>query len=357
MLTRRRATLAPLALIASLLFVGSGADRLSERERAIHALDRLAFGPRPGDVERVTAMGVDRWIGLQLHPDRLPEDPTLEARLPGKDVLSLSNTELIARFDAPLREARKRVAAEKAKASDSPADEGSDEAGTAARVRAMVPPENRPRRLLEELSAARIVRAADSERQLNEVLVDFWMNHFNVFAPRGSIASSSPASSATRSGRTSGAASRTCCSRPRSRRRCSSTWTTRSPSPSRNNRPQESRRAGDGVRGGGLEPCARTGEGHRRGGLNENYARELMELHTLGVDGGYTQKDVTELARVLTGWSIERSSGEFLFRERVHDVGVEDGARPSFRPGGGMEEGVEMIRILARQPATARHIA
>src|SRR4051794_1715184 len=112
--TRNHATLAPLALLASLLFVGSGADRLSERERAIHVLDRLAFGPRPGDVERVTATGVDRWIDLQLHPERVPEDPTLEARLPGKDLLSLSTPELIARFDAPFREARKRVAAEKA---------------------------------------------------------------------------------------------------------------------------------------------------------------------------------------------------------------------------------------------------
>ncbi|HEY6929199.1 MAG TPA: DUF1800 domain-containing protein, partial [Thermoanaerobaculia bacterium] len=92
-------------------------------------------------------------------------------------------------------------------------------------------------------------------------------------------------------------------------------------------------------------------------GLNENYARELMELHTLGVDGGYTQRDVTELARVLTGWSIERQGGGFLFRPLLHDAGEKTVLGIRFPAGGGMEEGERAIRILAHHPATARHIA
>src|SRR5262249_18378556 len=96
-------------------------------------------------------------------------------------------------------------------------------------------------------------------------------------------------------------------------------------------------------------------------GLNENYARELMELHTLGVDGGYTQRDVTELARVLTGWSIDRRGGEepgaFVFRWQIHDIGPKTVLGHTFRQGGDIEEGERMIEILAHHPSTARHIA
>jgi len=97
----------------------------------------------------------------------------------------------------------------------------------------------------------------------------------------------------------------------------------------------------------------------RNGAINENYAREIMELHTLGVDGGYTQKDVTELARVFTGWSIARpNEGEgFVFRRFAHDRGEKTVLGVHFRAGGGMEEGEQMIHFLAHQPATAHHIA
>ncbi|MCU1348738.1 MAG: hypothetical protein JWO56_1768, partial [Acidobacteria bacterium] len=97
----------------------------------------------------------------------------------------------------------------------------------------------------------------------------------------------------------------------------------------------------------------------QKGGLNENYARELMELHTLGVDGGYTQKDVTELARVLTGWSIERpqQGGGFVFRRQLHDSGAKTVLGIRIPAGGGMEEGERMISMLAHHPATAHHIA
>jgi len=116
------------------------------------------------------------------------------------------------------------------------------------------------------------------------------------------------------------------------------------------------------TRYGFLKSIERESKARKKGasGLNENYARELMELHTLGVDGGYTQKDVTELARVLTGWSIDRQGqepGGFLFGARVHDEGPKTVLGYRLPPGGGIDEGETMIRALARHPATARHIA
>ncbi|HYK43263.1 MAG TPA: DUF1800 domain-containing protein, partial [Thermoanaerobaculia bacterium] len=251
----------------------------------------------------------------------------------------------------PIREARQR---RNAAASMSTAEGAAAQADVAATL----PPESRPRRLIDELSAARVLRAAYSERQANEVLVDFWMNHFNVFANKGLdrvLITSFERDTI----------------RPRIWGRFEDLLLATAKSPAMlfyldnaqsvaepEHRPR--RTGGAGLRW----PLASAFEmppmkaPNRRGGLNENYARELMELHTLGVDGGYTQKDVTELARVLTGWSIEpRSSGEFVFRERVHDVGAKTVLGHTFRPGGGMEEGEAMIRILARHPSTAHHIA
>ena len=371
---RTRSSLPVLGLLTgSLVFLAAaGADRLSERERAIHALDRLAFGPRPGDVDRVAAMGTDRWIDAQLHPERVAEDPTLEARLPGRDVLSLSTAELIERFDTPVREARKKAAAEaaeKARAGDAPETGGGDDTGAAARVRAMVPPENRPGRLLADLTAARIVRAADSSRQLQEVLVDFWMNHFNVYARKGLD-------------RVAIVAFERDTIRPRIFGRFEDLLLATAKSPAMLVYLDNARSAAEAsnrppVRGRG----AFAGAGAKTKGptgLNENYARELLELHTMGVDGGYTQSDVTELARVLTGWSVgaprtERTGGvvrasrrspealaapgEFVFRERLHDVGEKTVLGRRFPAGGGMGEGEAAIRMLARNPSTARHLA
>ena len=239
-----------------------------------------------------------------------------------------------------------------------------------AKARELIPPDQRPRRILDELTAARILRAAESERQLNEVMVDFWMNHFNVYANKGQdrFAIVSFERDTIRPhiwGR-----SRTC-SRPRpSRPRCSSTWTTRARSRTRST--------------GAAFPAAvalRTANAPR--GLNENYARELMELHTLGVDGGYTQKDVTELARILTGWSIGRPQGDGDAAGRVERAGrgrrmmqdaepespaTSSSARARTTPGprrcsgrpsppAESREGERAIAMLAHHPATARHIA
>jgi uncharacterized protein (DUF1800 family) len=333
---------------------------LTPREKAIHVLNRLAFGPRPGDVEQVMRIGVAAWIEHQLHPERI-SDARLSERLARLSTLSLSSRELFDRFEKPVREARHKLqqrdgAPENGEAGArnlSPADRDA--------LRAMIPPENRPRRILEELSASRVLRAVYSERQLNEVLVDFWMNHFNVFFNKGLD-------------RILVTAFERDTIRPHIWGRFEDLLMATAKSPAmlfyldnavsvadEANRPAPSPRA-FWTRYGFLKSVERESKAQKKGasGLNENYARELMELHTLGVDGGYTQRDVTELARALTGWSIDRQGqepGGFLFRARVHDEGPKTILGYRLPPGGGIEEGERMIRALARHPATAHHIA
>ena len=348
----------PRALATSVAFAGALAlgattaartEALTPREQALHALNRLGFGPRPGDVERVERMGVPAYVELQLHPERIA-DARVDARVAALPTLGLSSAELYARFEAPVREARKRLKAEKADAA--PDEDGGDER---RRLREMVPSENRPRRILEDLTAARVVRAAESERQLNEVLVDFWLNHFNVYANKGLD-------------RILVAAFERDTVRPRVWGRFEDLLLATAQSPAMlfyldNARSvaDEEHRPVTFTRFGRLGRATATAAGKAPKGLNENYARELMELHTLGVDGGYTQKDVTELARVLTGWSIggprESEPGRFVFRARLHDAGQKVVLGERFAPGGGMNEGERAIRMLARRPETARHIA
>jgi uncharacterized protein (DUF1800 family) len=299
-----------LLILASLLLLAASPSKLTERQRAQHALSRLAFGARPGDVDRVLFLGVDKWIEQQLHPERL-SDAAVDAQLRRYGTLRYSDAQIVAEFYKPLQEMRK------AKKSKEELD--ADPAMRELRQKA--------RRVNAELVSQRILRAADSERQLNEVLVDFWMNHFNVYAAKGVD-------------------------------RFLLTSYERDVI-----RPHIWGRFEDLVMATAKSPAmlfyldnARS----RSGAINENYARELMELHTLGVDGGYTQKDVTELARVLTGWTIKRpqeGDAGFVYRPFFHDRGAKEVLGQKIAAGGGMEEGERMIRFLARQPATAHHIA
>jgi uncharacterized protein (DUF1800 family) len=283
---------------------------MTERERALHALNRLGFGPRPGDVDKVLAIGVDQWIARQLNPERIP-DRAVDVRLQSYPTLRMADSEIAEKYYAPIVDARR---------------EAKDNQEMLKELREKIPYELRPARVTEELVAQRIVRAADSDRQLNEVMVDFWMNHFNVFAGKGID-------------------------------RFLLTSYERDVI-----RPHVWGKFEDLLRATATSPAmlfyldnARS----LRGKLNENYAREIMELHTLGVDGGYTQQDVTELARVFTGWSIAmpRQGGGFVFRRFMHDSGAKVVLGVRFPAGGGMEEGERMIHILAHHPATAHHIA
>ena len=298
-----------LALVALLLLTAlKPSSPLTERQRALHALNRLAFGPRPGDVEKVMTAGVHVWINQQLHPESIP-DRTVETRVQNLPTLRMTNAEIMQEFYAPIVQARRER-------------KGGEDA--AAESQQMKEAQKKSREVVEDLVSQRIIRAAQSERQLNEVMVDFWFNHFNVFVGKGID-------------------------------RFMLTSYERDTI-----RPHVWGRFADLLMATAKSPAMLFYLDNARshaGGLNENYAREIMELHTLGVDGGYTQQDVTELARVFTGWTIDQRTGSFIFRPRLHDMGSKTVLGVRLPAGGGMEEGERMIRVLAHHPATAHHIA
>lgn len=362
--------LAPAVAVLLLAGVTTSDHRLTERQRALHTINRLGFGPRPGDVDRIMKTGVDVWIEQQLHPDAIP-DNAVETRLAALPTLKMSDADLLRTYYQPLvmarREAQQKAAAEGAKF---------DPAEMRKELVSEIPPERRPQVPFNELVAQRILRAADSDRQLNEVMVDFWLNHFNVFA--GKEIDRYLLTSYERD-----------VIRPHIWGRFEDLLMATAKSPAMlfyldnarsvadpANRPKlpprvAARAMGRGTFGNGgfrgrgfgagvvMMPQRPKKQNQNKGGLNENYAREIMELHTLGVNGGYTQKDVTELARVFTGWTIAppQQGGGFLFRPMLHDVQPKTVLGVTFPAGGGIEEGERMIHVLAHHPSTAHHIA
>jgi len=319
-----------------------------------HALNRLAFGPRPGDVAAVRAQGVDRWIDRQLHPERLG-DTTLTGFLAAYETLGKTSAALYADYP-PAAQALAQLQRRN----------GVITAEDSARIREQ---SRRSSILLGELTSSRVARAVLTERQLDEVMVDFWENHFNVFSGKdrtryyltafdtkvirphalghfrdllGAVAKSEAMlyyldnwQSVADSGRPV-------------------LQTTRTQNRSPNPRAAARRATAAPPRPASVLPTAQ-----RRRGLNENYARELMELHTLGVDGGYTQQDVIEVARALTGWTLDRGAqgGSFVFRPLVHDAGAKTILGQHFPAGRGIEEGEAVLDLLARHPKTATFIA
>jgi uncharacterized protein (DUF1800 family) len=201
-------------------------------------------------------------------------------------------------------------------------------------------PTQGPRQVILELQLARLLRAVYSRRQLYEVMVDFWSNHFNVFATKGAdrwLVTSYDRDTI----------------RPHALGRFRDLLLATAKSPAMLFYLDNWMSASPHL------TSARLGPNDRRRGLNENYARELMELHTLGVDGGYTQKDVQEVARCFTGWTIRRPRGEaeFTFEPRLHDTGAKTVLGATIPAGGGMEDGLKVIDLLARHPSTAKFIA
>jgi uncharacterized protein (DUF1800 family) len=319
-----------------------------------HVLNRLAFGARPGDVDAVRAVGVDAWIDRQLYPERIP-DAAVEQLLGRFPTLGRTGEQLLADFPPA---AVVRAQMQRRDATMAMED-------TVRRRQ-----QGRPSyAFLGELASSRVARAVVSERQLQEVMVDFWENHFNVFAGKdrtryflpaydaqtirphalgtfrdllGAVAKS-PAmlyyldnwQSVADSGRPTLRAAQ----RPMNAR-------------------QAARRAAAVQQRLAQNPQLQQAAQRRRG-LNENYARELMELHTLGVDGGYTQQDVIEVARALTGWTIARGAqgGGFAFRGEVHDASAKTILGQSFAANRGIEEGEAVLDLLASHPSTARFIA
>ena len=319
-----------------------------------HVLNRLAFGARPGDVEAVRAMGVDAWIDRQLAPERI-SDANAEQFMARFATLGKTGEQLLADYPPPaaaLARLQRRG--------------GTVTAEDSATLRAQG---RQSYAFLGELASSRVARAVVSERQLNEVMIDFWENHFNVFAGKdrtryflpdydaqtirphalgtfrallGAVAKS-PAmlyyldnwQSVADSGRPTLRAAQRPLNARQAGRRAAAVQQRMAQHPQ-------------------LPQLAQ-----RRRGLNENYARELMELHTLGVDGGYTQQDVIEVARALTGWTIGRGAqgGGFAFRGAVHDASAKTILGKAFAANKGLEEGEAVLDLLASHPSTARFIA
>jgi len=409
---------------------------LPEQKRALHVLNRLTFGPRPGDLERVKAMGVDKWIEQQLHPEKI-DDSELDTRLRSLPTLAMSTPQLIEKFPPPeairaiadgkqslpsdpveravyvaqleryqeKQEKKQEVGATATDVDNSPEKMGraatTEEDGIPARKKLQalleMPPDARFEALLvlspeqrrtlspalkgknedltagmtpkqhevvmalanpqevaaDELRQAKLLRATYSERQLQEVLTDFWLNHFNVFIGKGM----------DRYFLTAYERDVIC---PHTLGKFEDLLVATAQSPAMlfyldnwlSVGPNSEKATGVAAPGTRRRKTSAPRKPGKRVGLNENYGRELMELHTLGVNGGYTQKDVTEVARVFTGWTLKppREGGEFTFDERIHDPGEKTvlGHRIKFR---GKKEGLEVLHILAHHPSTAKLVS
>src|ERR1017187_8312837 len=429
-----------------------------EQKRALHALDRLTFGPRPGDVQSVAAIGVDKWIEQQLHPEKI-DNSAMQARLSGYRTLQMSSREMLLNFPPdpvikamqagklpmpqdPYRRAIYVAAIDRMQQrQEQKQNAPAANAGTAEPINVstpvslqrqqnrrdahgmiddliLLPPDQRLQRILNlpvaqprdltqglslekrqalfsgfspeqretvlalnnpqgvinnEVQSAKLLRAVYSDRQLEEVLTDFWFNHFNVFIGKGAdhylvtvyerdvicphvlgkfkdllvATAQSPAmlfyldnwqSEGPDSDAARGLPDRAQAARmngpfgPR-------------PSPGSPRPPQQ-------------QPNAQNKQPKRSGGLNENYARELMELHTLGVNGGYTQQDVTQVARVFTGWTIDQplQGGGFVFRPRLHPPGSKTVLGHAIREAG-EKEGMQVLEMLAHNPYPARFVS
>ena len=400
--------------MAGLLALGARSPKMTKDEQVLHALSRLTFGPRPGDVEAVARMGVKKWIDLQLHPERIPENPALAEHLAPLESLRLSQADTARNYPNPqmiraiasgrqpmpddpvtrvavdrlirrakvvekngdnnaplepavpledllsrdqIRTLRTGTVDQKREVIASIALEKMDDVaialppGLRMQVMPAASPELRrklmlltaPQQLVSfDLSEGKLYRAILGNRQLEEQMVDFWYNHFNVFLDKGSDRFLVPTYERE-------------AIRPhvfgKFRDLLESTATSpamlfyldnwESVGASLPNAPR---------RVAGKQPVR---------GLNENYARELMELHTLGVDGGYTQKDVTEVARCFTGWTIRqpREGGAFFYNDKIHDKGQKVVLGVTIPAGGGKEDGEKVLDILAKNPATARFIS
>lgn len=382
---------------------------LPKDREALHVVERLTFGARPADLARARQLGIAKWIDEQLHPEALPENPALGPKLANLDTLRLSSAELLQKYPSnasialmaagtmplpsdPLlrRGVENAIARYKARKNAGDSAPIPDTANTEtaagilgtrdARILRTGTPEERnamlralpaatvdrlllalpqaalrpiiasapldirrkamlvsaPQQIIAfDLNENRLQRAIYSTHQLEELLVDFWYNHFNVFLDKGADRQLVPSYERDAI------------------------------------RPHVLGKFGDLLRATAHHPAMlfyldnwqsvapRDAMRNRQRGLNENYARELMELHTLGVDGGYTQKDVTEVARCLTGWTIRepRRTAEFFYNDRVHDKGAKTVLGTPIPAGGGKDDGDRILDLLASHPATARFIS
>src|SRR6266550_6436404 len=395
---------------------------LTEDEAILHALNRLGFGPRPGDVGRVKEMGLQKWIDQQLRPDSI-NDSALEARLDRFPTLKMSSAQLVDEFPqaqvaarregVSIEEYRKEQQARMQEVMQANRSEDGDPNLMNGQIQAKFenmdsdvnsPKEkgqgkgeggfgnqmfnymeiHTPQRIVVELSMAKVTRAVYSDRQLEEEMVDFWYNHFNVFAAKGAdrwliTSYERDAIRPHAMGKFRDLLEAT--AKSPAMMFFLDNWLSADPAGWAKMQQEQQRRGMRQQRMGGPfgggpfgrprfpqgqpapangnpnDPNAK-GKQKQNRGLNENYGRELMELHTLGVDGGYSQDDVINVAKAFTGWTIEKPQRDpkFFFNDVLHDHTTKTVLGHQIR-GGGIKDGEEVLDILARDPHTAHHIS
>jgi uncharacterized protein (DUF1800 family) len=404
------ALLTPVATVAS-----PAADKksLTQNQKALHVLNRLGFGARPGDIEKVKAMGVQKYIDQQLNPMSI-DDSVAEKKVENLEVFKMSTAEVFAKYPNPgalLRTLEGKQAA--AQNQQETTDKQRQERQRKLREYYAKYDLRPAGQLQPQIASNRVLRAVYSERQLQEVMVDFWQNHFNVFAGKAAVRWYIPSyerdvlrKNALGNFRDllvgtaqhpamlfyldnfESVAPNAQPANPQPGRLQRQLMDGRL-TPQQRERIKERQGITDEQLDKRIERAKNPQQNRARRGLNENYARELMELHTMGVDSGYTQKDIVEVARSFTGWTIadprgyrraaaseikgtedrriarlqrqagvpdDIESGQFYFNERWHDNDAKTvlGQKVS---EGGMKDGLKVIDILVKNPATAKFIA
>lgn len=360
---------------------------LTEREAAAHLLNRLSYGATPGQIDEVVNMGLEKWFEQQLTGSLA--DDSVNQRLSGYDALKFSNTQIVNTFPRGAQVIRMAI-------KDGVVNKDSvktDKKEYRQQLKAYMDKENiRPvQELYRQFINQKFVRAAYSNNQLQEVLTDFWFNHFNVSMTKNDCAQFIPNYERD-------------VIRPNVFGKFENLVLATAKSPAmllyldnfssvadntnanlQQNQKLQKRMQQQGMMGDSLNNKGKIKKPKKASGLNENYAREVMELHTLGVDGGYTQNDVTQAARVLTGWTIYPMSdkgygnamkkvvdkfgedkladrgfvhdGDFLFAVNKHDNKEKTVLGKTFAANGGYEEGVQLLKMLAHHASTAKFIS
>jgi uncharacterized protein (DUF1800 family) len=307
-------SIAGLLLGMSAPLCRASTDQTATDTQIVHFLNRISFGPAPDDIEAVRRLGFDTYLEQQLHPELLPASQDLAAKLAQIETLNVPLATLADNYEAP-EGGKKNLSEDEKKELN-----------------------KRQNTIVEQLAQAKILRAIMSPAQLQEVMVDFWFNHFNVFAEKGfdKIFISSYERDAIRPfalGKFRDLLQMT--ARHPAMLFYLDNWLNTDPK----------------------SVLAR----RRNIGINENYAREVMELHTLGVEGGYTQQDVTTLAHIFTGWGLGEGpdlaqKATFFFDFRRHDYGNKAFLGYAIR-GNGEAETKTVLDLLAQHPSSAHHIA
>ncbi|WP_309723309.1 DUF1800 domain-containing protein [Armatimonas sp.] len=333
-----------LALALGVAAQALPADKpLTEEQRIVHTLNRLGFGPRPGDIERVQKLGLKTYIDQQLHPEAL-QDQAIEAKTATFSALALTPRALN-RLEAEARQGGKQI---KKKLQQKATQVGKELSKKEMReqltekqrtaLKESVEAKEQVAQASQQTMDNKLVRAMESEKQLQEVLVDFWSNHFNIDVSKV---------------RTAKIIDEQQVIRPHVLGKFSELLNASAHSAAMMlylDNDQSTAAVATAGRGKAKKQA---------GGLNENYAREVMELHTLGVDGGYTQKDVTELARCLTGWGVRggKYSAEFEYHDSRHDKKAKEVLGLRLPAGGDQSDGDAALTLLARHPSTMRFIS